>query len=161
MNIGTIKMSGRNAPFYLHGAEVWLICDGNTFANALFPALAALLGVTYGAAPPGNTRLPDYNGNIPVGTSPAGYALGNTAGVAAHSHFYPPGSLLAHVPPNLVTDGNDTQVNVVVPGPDAVMGSPHQHVANPIDDHDISGLPTSQSTDVTPVAAVGFYIRAL
>lgn len=160
MNIGTIKMSGRSAAFYLHGTEVWLACDGNNVQIALYPDLFALIGATYGAAPPGFFTLPNYNALIPVGVSPLGYALGVVAGAVLHNHAYPAGSLLPHAP-NLTTDFEDTTVNVDPP-PGAlnmVQGAPHQHGSNPILDHDISGLPTGDYAGSAPVAAVGFYIR--
>jgi phage-related tail fiber protein len=71
----------------------WLACDGSTFASAAYPALATALGTIWGAAPAGQTRLPDLRGEFVRGwDSGRGVDAGRTFGTAqaddlkTHSH---------------------------------------------------------------------------
>lgn len=45
----------------------WLICDGSSFSSTTYPALASLLGDTYGVHSGTTYYLPDLRGRVPVG----------------------------------------------------------------------------------------------
>lgn len=49
----------------------WLLCDGSLKSSATYPALSALLGSIYGAAPSGSFRLPDLRNKFPFGKGSA------------------------------------------------------------------------------------------
>ena len=50
----------------------WLLCDGSAFSAALYPALAAVIGTTYGGTA-ANPNTPNLMGRVPAGKY-AGYA---------------------------------------------------------------------------------------
>ena len=50
--------------------ETWLLCDGRVLTAADHPALAAVLGATYGGNGTTTFGLPDMRGRTPVGVSP-------------------------------------------------------------------------------------------
>lgn len=65
----------------------WLICDGATLSNGIYPTLYGVIGTTYGGS--GSTfRLPDMRGKGPMGFS-AGLsefdALGESGGERTHT----------------------------------------------------------------------------
>jgi microcystin-dependent protein len=71
----------------------WLVADGSTFAASAYPALAAALGTTWGAAPAGQVRLPDLRGEFLRGLDlgrgvDAGRELGTSQAseVGPHTH---------------------------------------------------------------------------
>jgi hypothetical protein len=68
---GVVMWVGTTAPLN------WLICNGGTFSTTTYPALAAVLGTTYGPA----GKLPDFTESGPVGPGPdAGLGVtGSTA----------------------------------------------------------------------------------
>lgn len=57
----------------------YLVCDGGGFSSTDFPALAALLGDTYGVHSGTTYYLPDFGGRSPVGVGTATGAAGATA----------------------------------------------------------------------------------
>lgn len=64
----------------------WLLCDGTTFSATTYPALAAIIGTTYGGTS-SNPATPNLNGKVPVGYSSAETefnALGKTGGEKRH-----------------------------------------------------------------------------
>lgn len=72
----------------------WLECNGGTFTASAYPALAAALGTTWGAAPAGQVRLPDLRGEFLRGWDngrgvDAGRALGSSQAdqVERHKHL--------------------------------------------------------------------------
>lgn len=69
-----VPYAGSTAP------KGWLLCNGAEILVASYQALAAVIGATYGAAAPGNVRLPDLRGNVPVGAA-APYQYRNDQGV--------------------------------------------------------------------------------
>lgn len=50
----------------------WLVCDGGTFSSTTYPALATLLGDTYGTHSGTTYYLPDLRGRVPVGKAASG-----------------------------------------------------------------------------------------
>lgn len=72
--VGTIQMYGANPA---SPPEGWLYCRGGTFQSTQYPALAALLGDTYGTRSGTTFYLPDFNARSPVGVGgPAVPAVG-------------------------------------------------------------------------------------
>jgi microcystin-dependent protein len=67
----------------------YLICDGAAVPRATYPALFAVIGITYGAGDGSNTfNLPDLRGANPVGrqsSDPAFDQLGETGGEKSHT----------------------------------------------------------------------------
>jgi len=67
----------------------WLLCDGTIYLNTAFPALAALLGTTYGGVFGTSFGVPDARGRVLVGAGTgAGLtprALAATGGEEAHA----------------------------------------------------------------------------
>ncbi|HEY9105209.1 MAG TPA: phage tail protein, partial [Roseateles sp.] len=63
--IGAAIPAGAIQAFAMAAAPAgWLVCDGGTFSSAAHPALAAALGTTWGVAPAGETRLPNFQGEF-------------------------------------------------------------------------------------------------
>lgn len=60
----------------------YLLCNGGTFSSATYPALATLLGDTYGTHAGAAYYLPDFRGRGPLGTGTASPAV---AGGTAHT----------------------------------------------------------------------------
>jgi microcystin-dependent protein len=169
MNIGTIKMAGRNGLLVTFGGETWLLCNGQLVLVATYPDLFTLIAYTYGGAGL-NFAVPNYGvngailGAIPVGTSGGGgYALAGTAGANSHDHSVPAGTpAWTHGPPaTLSTGGANTTVAVVGAGANLVASGGHFHISNPINPHLVAGQMIGSSTDKSPCTPVGFYIRAL
>jgi hypothetical protein len=71
--IGAIVMTG--------GGPVpanWLICAGDSFATATYPALFAVIGYTFGGSG-ANFNVPNLTGAFPVGEDPPlGFPIGDT-----------------------------------------------------------------------------------
>jgi hypothetical protein len=78
-----------------HGG--WALCDGRSILRALYPALFAIIGTTYGAADGGHFNLPDYRGRSLYGkgthTEVDSFADNDGLSVAnrraKHQHFVP------------------------------------------------------------------------
>ena len=75
--VGTIKLWSQAAAPAKH-----LLCDGSLYALASYPALAALLGTTFGGDGISNFGVPDFRGRVPVGVG-TGTASDATAWVLA------------------------------------------------------------------------------
>ena len=75
--VGTIKLWSQAAAPAKH-----LLCDGSLYALASYPALAALLGATFGGDGISNFGVPDFRGRAPVGVG-TGTASDATAWVLA------------------------------------------------------------------------------
>ncbi len=72
--VGSIIMyGGGSAP------SGWLLCNGALYPNVTYPALAAVLGTTYGGVLGANFNVPNLNGRVPVGVGTATGATGATA----------------------------------------------------------------------------------
>jgi microcystin-dependent protein len=71
MPVGAIMMFASNT---MPSAE-WKLCNGQTLSIATYPKLSALLGNTYGTAPVGSFRLPNFSSRLPIGK-----ATGSTDG---------------------------------------------------------------------------------
>lgn len=78
----------------------WLNCDGSTPLIATFPALAALLGTTFGGNGSTTFGLPDFRGRAPVGigTGTGGGATAWTIGeqIGEETHLLSVGEMPAH-----------------------------------------------------------------
>ncbi len=74
--VGTIMPWAGTA---LPSDEKWMFCDGEQVSNATYPQLAALLGIIYGSASSGKTRLPNLGGKVPLGAGGA-FSVGRTGG---------------------------------------------------------------------------------
>lgn len=61
IDVGEMRIWPTNAP-----PAQWLLCQGQTVAQATYPALFALIGAAFntGGEPPGTFRLPDLRGRI-------------------------------------------------------------------------------------------------
>lgn len=121
--VGEIRLFGGN-----YAPEGWAFCNGGTYSITQYPALYALIGVTYGGDGKTTFAVPDLRSRLPLGVgkspSTAGltYAVGNTGGaenvtltgaqLPAHSHQYmvyntngnlasPANAFLADTPDNL------------------------------------------------------------
>ena len=65
----------------------WLICNGASVSQAAYPALYAVIGLTYGGSG-GNFNLPDLRGRVPVGLNASDSdfnTLGETGGAKTHT----------------------------------------------------------------------------
>lgn len=67
----------------------WLNCDGGTFSSSTYPALAALLGDTYGIHSGTTYYLPDFRGRVAVGVG-----LGAGDGSSGTTNSKPTGTAL-------------------------------------------------------------------
>ena len=86
--VGSITMFGGAA-----APTGWLLCQGGSYAAALYPELFAVIGTTFGSAGAGLFNVPDLTQRFPYGKGAAAIpALGTTGGsatitdVPAHSH---------------------------------------------------------------------------
>ncbi len=78
--IGTvIPYAGAAAP------TGWFLVNGQSFLNATFPVLAAMLNDVYGGDGGTNTNVPDSKGVFVMGADGT-YALGATGGALDHTH---------------------------------------------------------------------------
>ena len=59
----------------------WLICDGRSLATQSYPALAVVIGSSFGTSGTGTFKLPDLRGRFPLGSSSA-----NEPGGAISAH---------------------------------------------------------------------------
>lgn len=67
----------------------WLLCDGRAVERAVYPALFAIIGITYGAGDGINTfNVPDFRGRVLVGLDNMG---GNAANVISGAWAKTPG----------------------------------------------------------------------
>ena len=84
----------------------WLLCDGNPFSAALYPALAAVIGTTYGGTA-ANPQTPNLMGRVPAGKY-TGYADFNTLGKmpGEFSRYITVGQLPPHSHNLSMFDGN-------------------------------------------------------
>jgi microcystin-dependent protein len=57
----------------------WLLCDGSTYSNSLYPNLSAILTNTYGGTPGIDFNVPNLQGRVPIGVGTAVGATGATA----------------------------------------------------------------------------------
>jgi len=94
INVGSIEMIA-----YGTADAGWLLCRGQTYPTATYPALFAKIGYTYGGSG-ANFQLPNLLGRIPIGVYPsseAGYtadfaninALNAATGDWNHTHTTP------------------------------------------------------------------------
>jgi microcystin-dependent protein len=61
----------------------WLICNGNGYASATYPALYAVIGTYYGST--GGFQVPDLRTRVPYGVGSTYGAVGTTGGSAVHA----------------------------------------------------------------------------
>lgn len=83
--IGTVMIYGGDGTNLPNG---WLLCNGSTFDQSTYPALFNLIGNTYGTAPSGQFRVPDFKGRGPMGQDASQTefdALGQTGGFKTHT----------------------------------------------------------------------------
>lgn len=59
--------------------EGWLVCDGSSKLSAEYPALAAVLGSTYGTSAAGTFKLPNLIGKVIAGPGNFGTTIGNAS----------------------------------------------------------------------------------
>lgn len=69
--VGTILMY----PWTTGLPNGWLLCDGSNYSQTAYPALYAVIGLTYGG---GTAKLPDLNARVPIGAG--GESIGATGG---------------------------------------------------------------------------------
>lgn len=77
---GVVGHAGATAP------AGWLMCDGNSYLRASYPALFAEIGTIYGAADGTHFSVPDLRGRFPIGVSAGLYTPGQLGGSNTHSH---------------------------------------------------------------------------
>ena len=88
-----------------------LICDGTSFSSLTYPALATLLGDTYGTHSGTTYYLPDFRGRSPVGVGSAfpsdgyGYVFGLANKFGESMHPLTVNEMPAHVHNQLVQNG--------------------------------------------------------
>jgi microcystin-dependent protein len=123
----------------------WLICDGTIYWQWEYPELFAVIGFTYGAAPPGNFFVPDCRARMTVGAGTA-VALAANDGLAApgrnpirHLHVAvgnSGNSAPLNVPHNLSDSGPPAPtIDVDVMGALMAAGPDHVHTAPAVDPH--------------------------
>jgi microcystin-dependent protein len=61
----------------------WLICNGNGYATATYPALYAVIGTTYGST--SGFQVPDLRTRVPYGVGSTYGQVGTTGGSAVHA----------------------------------------------------------------------------
>lgn len=92
--VGTVQMYAANPT---NAPEGWLYCKGGTFLSTTYPALANLLGDTYGTHSGTTYYLPDFRARSPIGIGGAAvpavggnsYSLGQKYGderLQQHNH---------------------------------------------------------------------------
>lgn len=91
-NAGRVQLPITMPPAVLTGSiQMWptttppsdyLVCNGGTFSSTTYPALAALLGDTFGTHTGTTYYLPDFRGRSPLGN---GTAVPAVAGGTVHS----------------------------------------------------------------------------
>lgn len=123
----------------------WLWCDGGLYAQGLYPDLFAVLGATFGAAPPGFFFVPDSRIRMTVGAGTAvALAANDGAGLGARDTWQ-------HLHTAAGLSGNSANLNVahalsdsgapsgtvsVDTGGAAILAGPdHVHTAPAIGDH--------------------------
>lgn len=72
-------------------AQGWLVCDGSTFCQSEYPALATALGNSYGNAQDGQYFLPDYRGMFLRGVNGGRQGPDNDPGAAQRTGSGPGG----------------------------------------------------------------------
>ena len=84
---GTVVMfAGKTAPLG------WLLCDGTAYAAAVYPALHAAIGYTWGGSG-GTFNVPDFRGRVAVGYGPGAENTVATHGAQAKLLPHPIGPL--------------------------------------------------------------------
>ena len=77
------QFAGTNAP------DGWLMCDGSAKSISDYPKLADIIGTTYGTAPTGSFKLPDFRGRVPIapqiGLNLTTYTMGTKSGSETHT----------------------------------------------------------------------------
>lgn len=109
----------------------WLFCDGSTKNIADFPALAAVLGTTYGGDGITTFGLPDSRDRFPIGPS-AAEDPGATGGTVQHKHDVATGATVAITAVSAGTpagtiDAHTTDAETVAIGPTTVLTGPTTH----------------------------------
>lgn len=142
----------------------WLICDGTIQWQWMYPELFAVIGFTYGAAPPGNFFIPDCRARMTIGAGTAvalaaddglaaplrqptqhqNAAFGNTGNSAPFNLVH---TLSDSGPPDLTVD-----VDISVPTVQAAAAD-HVHAAPPVDPHTFNA---HQHANGTPPALVNW-----
>lgn len=123
----------------------WLACDGNFHAQALYPDLFAVLGATFGVAPPGFFYVPDCRSRVTVGVGTA-VALAANDGLAApgrkpiqHLHLAVgngANSAAFNVAHTLSDSGPPTNTVFVDTGGATILAGPdHTHTAPAVNAH--------------------------
>lgn len=125
----------------------WLPCDGTIYAQAAYPDLFAVIGATFGVAPPGFFLVPDCRGRMTVGVGTA-VALAANDGLGAparrptqHLHVAAgsSGNSAALNVPHVLSDSGppDTTMAVAVAGATWAAGPDHVHTAPAVDPHSL------------------------
>ena len=69
-----IPFAGTPAP------EGWLLCDGTSYLDALYPDLSGVIGTTYGSDGAGTFRVPDLRGRTIFGAAVGDVGIASSAG---------------------------------------------------------------------------------
>jgi len=110
---GAILMWGSNT-----APTDWLLCNGTGYSTAVYPALFAIIGYTYGGAA-GTFYVPNFTQRFPLGKSGGaepGALLGQYGGAMEHQH-----TLYDHT--HTVTATTDATVTLTGGGSDTVVTS--------------------------------------
>jgi microcystin-dependent protein len=168
--VGTIVMYAAATP-----PAGWLICDGSQYSTTTYPALAAVIGSTYGNVS-GNPLLPNLSGSFPMGVgqgsgAPVSHPLAQNGGregfAIGVNHLPPHQHNVAHTHPISSREtGPGTQNNQVMNS--GGVGTQHadntavgnSSITNSSDGSGANGLKNDTLFWLPPFLTLNFIIKA-